>query len=191
MSSIQREKQLLRDEVLAQRDDISEEEWRKKSDRIISTLINSDFFKQAKTVHSYISINNRREVCTDELFEHMFERNKKVVVPITNFSDGTLSHSEITSASDLESNKWGVKEPNTAKLVDIATLDLIVIPMAAADKTGNRLGYGKGFYDRFLYKTDAKKVGLVFEEFLFDKIPVEEFDIKLDVLITEKGVIYP
>jgi 5-formyltetrahydrofolate cyclo-ligase len=58
--------------------------------------------------------------------------------------------------------------------------------MAAADKRGNRLGYGKGFYDRFLLQTTALKVGFVFDEFLFDEIPVEEFDVKLDVIITEE-----
>jgi 5-formyltetrahydrofolate cyclo-ligase len=62
--------------------------------------------------------------------------------------------------------------------------------LAAADRKCNRLGYGKGFYDRFLKKTKAKKVGLVFSDFLFDEIPTEEFDEKLDVIITEEEVIF-
>ncbi|MEX2603075.1 MAG: 5-formyltetrahydrofolate cyclo-ligase [Gracilimonas sp.] len=191
MNSIKDEKQKFRKEVLSKRGQLSEKEWIEKSNQIIQNLISTDFFKKADTIHSYISMNSRREVCTDDIFSVIFKNDKKAVVPITNFSDNTLSHTEITSESELESNKWGVREPKSTKAVDITTLNLIIIPMVAADRNGNRLGYGKGFYDRFLKKTNGKKAGLVFDEFLYDKIPVEEFDIKLDVLITEKGVIYP
>ena len=61
--------------------------------------------------------------------------------------------------------------------------------MLAADKDFNRLGYGKGFYDRFLKKENAVKVGMLFDDFLIDQVPVEKFDEKLDILITEKKIL--
>jgi 5-formyltetrahydrofolate cyclo-ligase len=188
--STRERKQALRREVLEKRASFSEETWKKKSKVIIEALKDTDFFKEAKVVHTYLSMNQRREITTDDLVESMLKGNKRVVVPVTNFSDGTLSHSEITSTSELQTNKWGVKEPKTTRDVDPEIFDLIIIPMAAADRDGNRLGYGKGFYDRFLAQSPAKKVGLVFHDFIFDKIPTEGFDEKLDLIISEEEMIF-
>lgn len=190
MSSASKKKQELRDRVLAERQKLSVRDWQKKSDIIISSLINLEVFKEAKTVHTYVSMNQRREVCTDTLLEYLINSEKKVVVPVINYNDGTLSHSEITSLSDLTKNKWGVAEPVQVSKVDVGELDLIIVPMAAADRAGNRLGYGKGFYDSFLSETSARKTGLIFESFLFDEIPTEEFDEKLDIIISEEEVIF-
>ncbi|MGN8226441.1 5-formyltetrahydrofolate cyclo-ligase [Gracilimonas sp. BCB1] len=190
MSTASQRKQELREKVLAERQQISAREWKKKSELIISSFMNTGFYQEAKTVHTYISMNQRREVCTDKLVEDILKGGKRVVVPVTNFEKGTLTHSVISSISDLQKNKWGVDEPKHITPIDEEALDVIVIPMAAADRAGNRLGYGKGFYDRFLGKTDALKVGLVFDAFLFDEIPTEEFDKKLDVIISENEVIF-
>ncbi|MCP9292826.1 5-formyltetrahydrofolate cyclo-ligase [Gracilimonas sediminicola] len=190
MSAISQKKQELREKVLAERQQIAAREWKKKSEKIISSLTNADFFKKSKTVHTYISMDQRREVYTDGLLEDILNGSKRAVVPVTNFEDGTLTHSEIRSLSDLKKNKWGVAEPKHITTVNVEELDLIIVPMAAADRAGNRLGYGKGFYDRFLREAEAIKVGLVFDAFLFDEIPIEEFDEKLDVIISEKEVIF-
>jgi 5-formyltetrahydrofolate cyclo-ligase len=143
MSSIKEKKKAFREEVLSSRAKLTEALWSAKSEKIIKNLVGTDFFKQAATVHSYISMNKRREVCTDELFNIIFQNDKQAVVPITNFSDHTLTHSEITPNTNLETNKWGVREPDSVQVVDVSTLNLIVVPMVAADKKGNRLGYGQ------------------------------------------------
>ena len=189
-SSLKEQKQTLRKRVLEKRNQIPEGSWLDASKRIIRSLMDTDIYQQAKVIHTYISMNSRREVSTDILIEEMFARSKRVVVPVTDFKTNTLSHTEINSATELKENKWGVKEPKDQEEFDISELDMVIIPMAAADRNGNRLGYGQGFYDRFLSKTEAKKIGLVFSNFLFDTIPVEEFDKKLDVIITEEEVIF-
>lgn len=189
-SSTKKQKNTFRKKILALRSELSKEEWQTKSEQILKNLVETDLFKNATTVHSYISMNDRREVCTDELFNIIFKNKKQAVVPITNFEDHTLKHSEITPQTNLKENKWGVREPESVQIVDASELNLIVVPMVAADKKGNRLGYGQGFYDRFLRNTAGKKAGLIFNTFLFDEIPVEEFDVKLDVIITENEVIY-
>ncbi|MDR9419688.1 5-formyltetrahydrofolate cyclo-ligase [Gracilimonas sp.] len=191
MSSTDQKKEELRDRVLSQRKEMPEEEWEEKSQSITRKLTESDFFNDAKVVHTYVSMNERREVNTDELIEKLFESEKKVVVPVTNFSDHSLTHIELRSFGELISNKWGVREPEIKEnQVQEEDLDLIVIPMAAGDRKGNRLGYGQGFYDRFLEQTNGLKVGFVFSDFLFDDIPAEEFDVKMDVIITENELFF-
>ncbi|WP_020402846.1 5-formyltetrahydrofolate cyclo-ligase [Gracilimonas tropica] len=191
MSSLKEQKQELRDEVLTKRGKMPQKEWLSKSLRITEALTDSKFYDSSKVVHTYISMNQRKEVSTDELIEELFESDKKVVVPITNFSDHSLTHIELHSFGELITNKWGVREPGKKQdIVAVEALDLIVIPMAAADRKGNRLGYGKGFYDRFLEQSKALKAGLVFSDFVYDEIPVEDFDVKLDVIITEDELIF-
>jgi|AntRauTorckE6833_2_1112554.scaffolds.fasta_scaffold27539_2 5-formyltetrahydrofolate cyclo-ligase len=191
MSSIKKQKNELREKVFDLRQQIPEDEWAKKTRSITGKLLQTDVYSHAKTIHTYISMNQRMEVGTDELIEKIFESEKNVVVPVTNFSNTSLKHIRLHSFEELIVNKWGIREPEEVEeTVNPNELDLIIIPMAAADRDGNRLGYGKGFYDRFLSDTDAKKVGLVFNQFLYDDIPVEEFDQKLDMIITEEVVIF-
>lgn len=191
MSSIRQQKQDLRDKVLKKRKEYSKEDWRSKSEKIINELLNSDSYKESDIVHTYVSMNERREVWTDPLIRQILDDGKQAVVPVINSSEGTLTHSQIYSMDELESNDWGVREPKTKRIIDISEFDLIIIPMAAGDRKCNRLGYGKGFYDRFLKQTTASKIGLTYMDFIFDEIPVEEFDIKLDAIFTEEEVILP
>lgn len=130
-------------------------------------------------------MNDRKEVNTHSLLKDLISSGKKVIVPVTDFETGELKHSELWSFKDLKENKWGVLEPDEIHPQKQKT-DLILVPLLAADKDFNRLGYGKGFYDRFLKKENAVKIGLLFDGFLVDQIPVENFDEKLDILITEK-----
>lgn len=191
MSSISEKKQELRESVLQKREAYSEESWRFRSEKILTKILSSDIYKSSQTIHTYVSMNERREVWTDPLINHIFEDDKMAVVPTVNFSDGTLSHHQILTMEELKANNWGVREPETRRPVDISELDMVVVPMAAGDRAGNRLGYGRGFYDRFLAQTPALKIGLTFQDFLFDTIPVEEFDVNLDMIITEEEVILP
>lgn len=192
MSSLKEQKKEFREEVLALRQDMDEKTWASKTNLIYDRLIYSDFFKDASIVHTYVSMNQRKEVGTDEFIKFLFESEKTVVVPVTNFSDHSLTHVILTSFGELITNKWGVREPDRKSItIALDKIDLIVIPMAAGDRRGNRLGYGEGFYDRFLSKTNAYKVGLVFSDFLFDEIPAEKFDVKLDAIITEEELILP
>ncbi|MFP8488240.1 5-formyltetrahydrofolate cyclo-ligase [Gracilimonas sp. Q87] len=190
MSDKREQKTVFRKTVLKQREQFDTKTWRNKSDLIIKKVQNLEQFITAKYIHLYVSMNERNEVETESLIDEVLESGKHLVVPVTNFRNGTLTHSILSDKSELKQNKWGVKEPKTIKQFDISKLDLIIIPMAAADRSGNRLGYGKGFYDRFLNNSNAFKTGLVFSDFLFEEIPTEAFDEKLDAIITDKEVIY-
>jgi len=190
MSENRKKKSVLRASVLKERARINSDTWKMKSDLIAEKVQNIQEFNRADCIHVYVSMNDRNEVGTDTLINIILQSGKNLVVPVTNFKNGTLTHSMLTDLNDLKKNKWGVREPVAIYEIKVSNIDFILVPMVAADKSGNRLGYGKGFYDRFLNKSDACKVGMVFNEFLFDEIPTESFDEKLDIIVTDREVIY-
>lgn len=176
--------------MLDQRSSISRQDYVEKSAQIVARLKELAAFQNATNIHCYVSLNERREVNTHPLLKEMLKADKRVVVPVTNMEAGTLTHVVLTDFEDLKPNKWGVLEPpETAREVDIDILDLIIVPMVGGDRQKNRIGYGKGFYDRFLQQTDGAKVGLLFENCLIDRVPVEPFDVPCSLLITEKQII--
>lgn len=190
MGLIAEQKALLRKEIITKRQLLSKKEWQEKSQQIKKIILSSSEFKNSDTIHCFISMNDRYEVDTHGLIKEILELGKTLVVPITSFSDGTLSHSVLNSFDQLKKNKWGVLEPVTINPININETDLVLVPLLAADRLGNRLGYGKGFYDRFLSEISAPSFGLLFEEFILEKIPSDSFDRKLNGLISEKGLNY-
>lgn len=186
--SVSDRKSELRKTLLPKRKSMSVDVWKQKSIQILDNLTSMDKFRSATVIHSFVSMNDRREVNTHSLIKDLIAGNKSVIIPVTDFETGELQHSELNSFNDLKPNKWGVLEPLNFNPTDIRP-DCILVPLLAADKQFNRLGYGKGFYDRFLESTQAVKIGLLFEDYLFDEIPIEDFDEKLDILITEKKIL--
>ncbi len=185
--SISEQKSALRKELLENRIGISTDVWKEKSDKVIVNLKSLSEYNNAECIHCYVSMDERREVHTHEFIQNALADGKRVIIPVTQFETNTLLHSEIKSLEELELNKWGVLEPKKSKETDLIP-DLILVPLLAADKNFNRLGYGKGFYDRFLNEADAVKAGLLFEDFIIDEVPVENFDEKLDILISEENI---
>jgi len=182
-------KNKIRQNCLEQRSQLEEEDYQSKSSRIIERLTKLSEFKEAGVVHCYVSLNRRKEVNTHPLIKMLLKSNKKVAVPVTNFKKGTLTNLYLDRFEELKENKWGVPEPQKGKKAEKSDIDLVVVPMVAGDLKKNRIGYGKGFYDRFLRDIGCPSAGLVFELSIADEIPVEDFDIPLSKLITEKRVI--
>ncbi len=185
--SVVQEKSELRKQLFEKRKLILKREWELRSKLVIDKLKATDEFKKCESVHCFVSMNKRKEVNTHDFIKELLSSNKKLTIPATDFESGELLHSKLNSFDDLQENKWGVLEPVNVIEVELG-FDLILIPLLAADRSYNRLGYGKGFYDRFLKNSDAIKIGLLFDEFILNKIPVEDFDQKLDILITDKSV---
>lgn len=178
-------KNKLREYFLEVRKNLSDSLVEKNSKKIHQQILNSREFIQTNIIHTYISIQKNKEVNTIPLIKACFERGKKVVVPKI-VGDGIMDHFELSSLDNLNVNKWGVPEPNDGRKFPVEDLDLVIVPMVAGDHFKNRLGYGKGFYDRFLKRCPATKIGLLFDCQLSEsKLPVESYDIPLDILITE------
>lgn len=154
-----------------------------KSARIQKQLFSFDKYVIAKTVMLYVSAFN--EPSTIEIIKDAIEQKKRVVLPVSDTATETIVLSYLDSLDDLEKGAYGILEPRTIKKADISDIDFILVPGLAFDKNGNRMGFGKGYYDKLLCKTNAEKTALCYEFQLFDEIPAGEYDIPMNTIITE------
>ncbi|MCG0274933.1 MAG: 5-formyltetrahydrofolate cyclo-ligase [Thermosediminibacteraceae bacterium] len=181
------DKKELRCQFIEKRMKLSQEDVKKMSEKIISTLFSLDEFKKSKTVMLYVDFRN--EVMTQKAIEDALAMGKRVVVPKTIKGQGLLAI-EIKGTHELKPGTYGVLEPEKNEGLDPKLIDLVVVPGVAFDKRGYRLGYGGGYYDRFLPKLrpDAKKIALAFEIQIAEYLPEDPHDIRMDAVITEKAV---
>lgn len=180
----------IRKTYLQVRNSLSASEVNQKSKEITDQLVEQSYFVDAETVHIYASIKKNNEVLTDNVITTSLKMGKRVVVPKM-YGGGELTHHAITSLDDLAPNRWGVPEPESRfQQVQPADLSIVIVPMLAGDYRKNRLGYGKGYYDRFLKQTDAQITGLCYNCTLsWVPLPVDSHDQQMDQIITETKVI--
>jgi len=162
------------------------------SQRIFERLISLPEYLVAQWVMLYMEI--RGEVRTQWFLETLWNDRKRVAVPYC--SGDRLELFALEGPDELSPGAMGIPEPRRelrsllSRKVDPAQLDLIVVPGVAFDHRGNRLGHGKGYYDRFLrsIRPDAVKLTVCYECQLFDEIPSSSHDIPMDLILTEKAV---
>lgn len=182
-------KDLLRSKAIKLRDSLTPDQIHSKSIKIIDKLINLEQFKTSKTIMCYINI--RSEVVTESFINKCLENHKIVAVPYINFfEESEMIASQIFDIkNNVEIVKYGIIQPkkNMVREIDPKKIDLIVVPGVAFDEGRNRLGYGKGYFDRFLSKVsnNCLKIGIAFEIQIFERIPVQKHDISMDIVITE------
>lgn len=184
-------KNRIRKEVLKKRAMLSELDWTEKSSRIQDKFLNADFYKKAGCVLLYCHFD--REVKTDLLIRDALGRGKVVCVPFNDWEKNTLIPSRIYSLQDIDS-KEKIPQPFVSKPFPSEKIEIAVIPGVVFDAYGNRIGMGKGFYDRFLEQCgkNVLKVAIAFDfQVLEEKLPVDLWDRKVDVIITESRMIIP
>lgn len=159
-------------------------EYIKYSDEVIfNKLITSEVFKKSKIFFIYVSRNI--EVDTIKIIKKAFELGKTVCVPKC-FENSEIKAYEIKSFDDLEIGSFNILEPKKyCREINKSDIDLSIIPCVTCDVDNNRLGYGKGYYDRFLVNTNMKKLCLCRKHLLQEKIPVDKLDIKMDIVFTD------
>lgn len=177
-------KDALRKELLSKRKGLPRESVLARSAAVKESLFSFRPFAEASSVMFYVSFG--KEVFTHRMIEESFPK-KAVVVPKT-FGENIMP-CKICSLSELSRSYFNVLEPIKENPFPPSRLDVIIVPGLGFTAKGDRIGYGKGFFDRFLEKTNAFKIGLCFDEFLLEKIPVEAGDRKVDAVITDKRVI--
>ena len=170
--------------ILEKRDSLSEQEIMEKSGKIEEKLFNFNQYKNAKMVMFYVSFKS--EVCTHEMIKNSL-KSKKIIVP------KILSHeiepSLIIDFDSMISGKFGILEPIELMRVPYKNIDIVIVPATVFDLSGHRIGYGHGYYDKFLKKIKAVKVGLCFDFQIVEKLPREEHDIPVDLIVTEEKVV--
>jgi len=182
----------LRRYALALRRSLTQKEIQEKSEKIWQNLFNLPLFARAGVVLFYIALPD--EVQTHKMIETTLRMGRRVAVPVVDPGARKIIPFEIKSPqAELIPGPFGVLQPKEKDRYSISVeeIDLVIVPGVAFDPQGRRLGFGAGFYDRFLHKLPfhTKFIALTFECQLMDEIPCEEHDITVDYVITEKRVI--
>ncbi len=183
----------LRQEQLAQRDLLSPVQRQQKSQQIQGQVQEHSVIRHAR--HLLIYVHFRSEVETLALIAHCLATGKIVAVPLTLCKESRLLAVQITDpATQLEPGCFGILEPSkeqTAQAtVDPAEIDVILVPGSVFDPLGGRMGYGGGYYDRFLTQDapQAQRIGLAYTQQIVEQIPMEPHDQYMDIIITEQQV---
>ena len=178
-------KQDIRDKINLVRNNLSRNIVAEKSRKIIENLINLKEYNDAETIMPYISLNI--EADTKEFIKDELLKGKSIVVPFV--EEGGIQVSKLNDFENLIKGKYGVLEP-MKKEKHNDKIDLVIVPGVAFDEKGSRIGFGKGYYDKFLERfKDSLKIAFAFEEQIVDNVPSEEHDVKVDMIITEKRII--
>ncbi|WP_304507474.1 5-formyltetrahydrofolate cyclo-ligase [Anaerotignum sp.] len=183
-------KNKLRQKILQKRKEMSEEVRQKESSRIIDILCSSERYQKADTIFTYISMGE--EVNTYQLIEQAWRDGKKVAVPVAKLK-GRMYFVTISSFLELKKSRFGVMEPEKGEDEEVTPgeRDFFLVPGSVFDKKGNRYGYGGGYYDRFFQQyPDIYKIAVAFSfQIMEDDLQVDAYDIPVDCIVTEKGVI--
>lgn len=185
-------KENIRKKILSLRESLTEEEMKLKSELIQKRLFNLPEFKKAKTILFYVSTRN--EVKTERMIKSALKQGKRVVIPLSDMKERKLILSELKDFdNELEGGTFNILEPKKEffRLVSPEEIDFIIVPGIAFDKDGDRIGYGMGFYDKFLssLKKHVHTVGLAYEFQIVNDIPIHDKDVTVDKVVTEKRII--
>ncbi|WP_235840743.1 5-formyltetrahydrofolate cyclo-ligase [Clostridium tertium] len=179
------EKKVLRNKILEIRDSLNNNEKELMDNKIFNELINTDLYKRSINIFIYISFSN--EINTRNIIEKAFKDKKNVFIPKVYKDEKSMKAIKLNSIDELKKNSMGILEPiDDSNYIEKENIDLIVVPGVVFDKECNRIGYGGGYYDRYLkdIKSKENKIALAYDLQIVDKIESEVHDIKVDYIIT-------
>ena len=168
---------------------LCEPELKNLSDKIFQQALKLKIWNKNNFM-LYKSIKSKKEVDTSSFFQILNSDSKKILYPKINFKKNIINAFLFTNKTCFEMNKYGIEEPNTNLIFDPKMIEVVFIPLLSFDMRGNRVGYGSGFYDKFLKECNSNtlKIGLSFfkpENLIED---TNSFDVKLDMCITPQKV---
>lgn len=183
------DKKIFRKEYIEKRNSISYDEIICCSNIIMKKIFESEFYKIADNVFVYVNIKN--EIITTDFINKSLESGKKVAVPVMKKEKGKMDFIEINDLNNLIPKKYGILEPefNKNKIIKSNEKTLVIVPLLAFNAEKYRIGYGGGFYDRFMAENVALKfIGVAMEWQYTNNLPIDEYDMKLDMVFTEKNI---
>ncbi|MBQ3427906.1 MAG: 5-formyltetrahydrofolate cyclo-ligase [Clostridia bacterium] len=166
----------------ARRRSLTHNEIVTKSEAALTLLL--PYLENADTVFCYMAAFN--EPRTGELIERLISYGKRVAVPVTDTVSNTITPVLYTGRQELISGAMGIPEPKSRITVASDEIDAAVIPGIAFDRDGTRIGFGAGYYDRFLEGFKGLKIGLCYDFQVYDRLPRDTHDIPMDVIVTER-----
>lgn len=182
-------KKELRQKYKTLRQELVEEQIEEKSLAVANRLLSLDIWDKTY-FHLFLTIERHKEIQTEFVLQILAGKDKEIVVSKSDFATGEMTHFLLTENTKFIKNDYGIPEPVNGLEVPVSKIDVVFVPLLAYDKKGNRVGYGKGFYDRFLKKCrpDVIKIGLSFFEPEEQIEDISLDDVKLDFCVTPYGV---
>jgi len=179
--NIDEQKKEIRKRIKSLKGEISLDVKKKRSLSILNRLKNNKAFERAKTVMLYWSMD-------DEVFTHDFvveyAKTKIIILPCVK---GDVLELRVFKGLEnlVDGDGFGIPEPSGDLFLGVDDIDLIVVPGVAFDNQNNRMGRGRAYYDKLLRTTNCEKIGICFKFQLLEKVPTDEYDIKMDLVISE------
>lgn len=177
---IDQQKNELRKDIRNLKKQVSLDDKKRRSKYIFEKLEKLEDFKNSKIIMAYWSMD-------DEVFTHDFilkwHHKKTIILPVVKGNDLELKLF-LGTQNMIKGKSFGINEPTGENFNEPEKIDLIIVPGIAFDKDNNRLGRGKAYYDKLLKTTKAKKIGVCFDFQLVDSVPVDEHDVKMDLVIS-------
>ena len=182
-------KEIVRQQISDRLNALGDRDIQQKSAQACKHLCELDEFIQARTVMIYLSLP--REIDTSAAILEAFGTGKKVLVPKMIWEDRKLIPVVIETLNcEMEIGRFGLRNPTGNETLPVSSIELVIIPGLGFDETGNRIGRGAGFYDRFLADNQFSGIrcGLALEDQILNTIPVSDHDMSLDLLVTENRI---
>ena len=178
----------LRKIFLEKRSELAATEIKEMSSRLADRFFDEIAVSEISSIHTYVRIPKFNEVDTSKIYAQIWRDHKKITTyaPKTEPGSGQLECYSFDSTTRLIENAWGIPEPSGTEKVDPKEVDLVIVPLLCFDQRGHRVGYGKGYYDRFLSRcrNDCQKVGLSFFPPVARIDDIHDADTLLDLCLT-------
>lgn len=192
MTTLKEEKKKLREELLQLRSEISKDDREKAESAVVMKLLSLASFRFAETVLLYYPIKG--EINVLPIAEAAIKAGKRVAFPLCDTESSTMTYHFVSDLCELKAGSYGIPEPSSELPIYLPSKDkndLIVIPAVCFDRQGYRIGYGKGYYDRYLNTFGGTAVGVTFHRLLLPSVPRGRFDKHVSLIVTEKGALSP
>ncbi len=190
MTPIKREKDAIRKDCSDKRNAIDKEAHVAMDEKICSLATSLVSFKYADVILLYAPIKSEIDVMP--IFHEAIKRGKRVAFPRCNVEERTMKFHYVNSLEELSPCAYGIREPSEDSPVFDPSEEkgsaVCYVPGLAFDVYGYRLGYGKGYYDKFMHNFNGCTIGVVYSDFILNSLPKGRFDKHCDVMLTEKGV---
>lgn len=173
---------------MAQRENLSLDEQLRLSQVVTQNLSQVLAYKHSSATMSYNSF--RGEVHTKGINQQLLRKNNQLFLPVIPEGSDEITVSLFLPSDKLTRGKFNVPEPKIVRIAPPEQIDLVLVPGVVFDEEGYRIGFGKGYYDRFLPKLSCPRIGLCYEFQVIEEVPHAPHDQRLDILVTEKRIMY-